>query len=154
MRAAAVVIIAAASTLQWAAAPGEALIAVLVDAAAGRARGARVVVITDRGWWGGRDGRRRRRARVRGVCAGLQWVRRLDSNATFATACLDVTLHPDIAGLTPDGTPGVPDQPVVLAVLCTITNGGNTVVESCSTGSGEDTLRGLEVIISIERMLS
>ena len=56
MGAAAVVIIAAASALEWAAAPGVALVAPLVDAAAGRARGARVVAVTDRGWWRGRDG--------------------------------------------------------------------------------------------------
>jgi hypothetical protein len=141
MWAAAVVIIAAASTLQWAASPGEALLAILKDAAAGRAGGARVVVVTDRGWWGGWDGRRRRWARVWGVRASLQRVRRLDGDATFATGCLDVALHPDITSLTPASTPGVPDEPVVLAVLCTIPNGSDTMVKCCSTGSGEDTLR-------------
>lgn len=138
MRAAAVVIIAAGSTLEWATAPGEALLAVLVDAAAGRARGALVVAVTDGRRWGGR---RWSWAGVRGVLTRLGRVGRLDGNTTFATGCLDVTLHPDVTILSPDSTPGVPDEPVVLAVLCTITNGGDTMVKCCSTGSGEDTLR-------------
>ena len=114
MRAAAVVIIAAGSTLEWAAAPGEALLAVLVDAAAGRALGACVVAVADGRWWGRRW---RCWARVRGVCAILQGVGRLNGDATFAAGCLDVTLHPDIARFTPAGAPRVPHDPVVLAVL-------------------------------------
>jgi hypothetical protein len=141
MRAAAVVIIAAASALQRAATPGEALLSILEDATAGRAGGARVVAVTDGGWWGGRNRSRRRGARVWGVRASLQRVGRLDGDATFAVGWLDVTLHPDVAGLAPAATPGIPDNPVVLAILCTITNSGDTMVKRCSTCSGKDTLR-------------
>lgn len=98
MRAAAVVIVAACGTLERAAAPGVAVLAVLVDAAAGGALRAAVVAVAD----GGRRGRGwRRRAGVGWVLALLHGVGWLDGDATLAAGRLDVTLHPDVAGFTP-----------------------------------------------------
>jgi hypothetical protein len=112
MRAAAVAIIAAGSTLERAASPGVALLVPLVDAAAGLARGAAVGAVTDEGWWW--CGRWRRWA---GVRACLPRVGSLHGDATSTCGFLDVTLHPDVAVFTPAGTVGVPEEPVVLAVL-------------------------------------
>lgn len=125
VRAAAVVIIAAGGALEWAAAPGVAVFAILVDAAAGGAIGASVVVVAD----GGRRGwGRRSRAGVRGVLALLQRVGWLNGNAALATARLDVALHTDVAGLTPALAPRVPHDPVVLAILCAVPNSSDAVI--------------------------
>ena len=125
MGAAAVVIVAAGGALQRAAAPGEAVLAVLVDAAAGGAVRAGVVVVAH---GGRRGGGRRRRAGVRGVRALLQRVRWLDGDTALAAGRLHVALHPDVAGLAPAGPPRVLHDPVVLAVLCAVTYGRDTVV--------------------------
>jgi hypothetical protein len=145
MGAAAVVVVAAGGALERAAAPGEAVLAVLIDAAAGGAVGARVVVVAD---GGRRGGGRRGRPRVRGVGALLQRVRRLNGDTTLAAGRLDVALHPDVAGLAPAAAPRVLHDPVVLAVLCAVADGRDTMVQRCSTGSCEDTLRGQEKMIS------
>jgi len=102
MGAAAVVIVTAGGALERAAAPGEAVLAILVDAAAGGALRARVVVVADAGLWGGR---RRGRARVRGVGALLQGVRWFNGDTALAAGRLDVALHPDVTGLAPAATP-------------------------------------------------
>jgi hypothetical protein len=139
------VVVAAGGALERAAAPGVAVLAVLVDAAAGGAVRAGVVAVADVGLW---RGGRRRRAGVRGVLALLHGVRRLHGDATLAARRLDVALHPDVTGLAPAGAPRVLHDPVVLAVLGAVANGGDAVVQGCSTGSSEDTLRGQETVIS------
>lgn len=102
MGATAVMIVAAGGALKRAAAPGEAVLVILVDAAAGGAVRARVVVVADGGRW---DGGRRGRARVRGVGALLQGVRRFNGDTTLAAGCLDVALHPDVTRLAPAAAP-------------------------------------------------
>jgi len=60
------------------------------------------------------------------------------------TALVAATDHADVTLLTPRGTPGVLDNPVVLASIGTITNGEDTVVEVGAAGAVKDT-RGVEL---------
>lgn len=102
MRAATVVVVTAGGPLQRAASPGKAKFAIIVDAAAGGAIRARVVVVAHARWLGGGG---RRWARVGWVGALLYRVGGLQSNATLARCCIDVALHSDVTTLTPRFAP-------------------------------------------------
>lgn len=133
-------VVAADGVLQGAAAPDEAVLAVLVDAAAGGAGGAGVVVVADAGRRG-LGGRRRRRG-LGGICALLQGVRGLHRDPALAGGGAgEIPLHPHVPGLSPAFAPGVPHNPEVLAVLRAVAHRHDAMVEVCSARPVEDALQ-------------
>lgn len=102
MRAAAEVIIAADCRLQRAAPPRKAVAAILIETTAGGGWWAGVILVTDswRAHWRGRGW-----TRVGWVLALLYGVRWFHSDTAFPGGCLHVTLHPDVASLSPVSSP-------------------------------------------------
>jgi hypothetical protein len=98
MWAAAIMVITAGGTLEWAASPCKAILSILKDAAASTAIRAGKVIITHgrRFYW-----RWRRWTRIGGILAFLDRVRGFYCNSTFSCWTCNVSLHSDIAALSP-----------------------------------------------------
>jgi len=61
------------------------------------------------------------------------------------TAHVDITLHSDVSLLSPGGSPGVLDLPVVGGTISAITNNQNTVVEGSAAGGRGQNTSGVEL---------
>lgn len=139
MWAAAIVVITAGGSLKRTTSPFKAIISELKSTAAGVAFWTGIVIITNlwRLYW-----RWRRWTWVGGIVSCLDWVRSLHRNSTYSCSCTQqITLHPDIAFLSPASTPWVSHNPVINTIICAISNSGNTMVQWCTTSSGEYTLK-------------
>lgn len=143
MGTATIVIITASSTFKWATAPREAIFSILIDTTTGCAYGARIVTVTN-SWWA--NGRWRRGARIWRILAFLDRVRCFHCNPAFSCSGVGhVTLHLNIAFLSPAWSPWVPDKPVILAIFAAVSNCSHSMVQLGPTCSSEYTLDKVEM---------
>lgn len=140
MGAAAHMVIAADCGFIRAAAPAEAEVAILIQAATSASLWARVVVVTDTSGAGGIYRRWGRGTRIWGILAFLGGIRNLHCYATLAGWSVNIALHLDVAILSPAWPPGVPHKPVVLAIFCAVANSNHPMIQLGSTASSEYTL--------------
>lgn len=142
MGAAAFMVLTACGGLKRAASPCEAIVGILIDAAASCALGTRVITIAS-GWWFYR--RRGRRPWVRGILAFLNGVRCFHCNPALARHGIgQVTLHSDITLFSPASAPRVLHDPIILAIFSAISYSGHSVVQCSTTSSSENTLEKLQ----------
>lgn len=132
-------VVTAGGTLKRAATPWKAVISPLEKTAAGVALWTGEVIVTN---CRRLNRRRRRGTRVGRVLAFLDGIRGLHCDSTYASgSAFKITLHPDIAFLTPTGTPWVSHNPVINTIFCAISNRGNAMVQCSPTDSSKYTLK-------------
>lgn len=139
MWAAAIVVITAGGSLKRAASPCKARVTILKDTAASVALRARVIIVTHsrRLCW-----RWRRRSGVGRILAFLYGIWGLHGNSTLAReSASHITLHPNIASLSPATAPWILHNPVISSIFCAISNSSNTMVQRCPTSSRKYTLK-------------
>lgn len=147
MRAAAFMVLTACGGLKRAASPGEAIVGILIDAAASRALSTRVITITSGRWFYWRRGRW---PWVRGIRAIFDGVRCFHCDPTLASYSIgQATLHSDVTLLSPAFAPRVLYDPVIHTFFCAISYGSHSVVQCSTTSSTENTLQKLQLRKSV-----